>query len=297
MVATTDTTLDINIARKNSIVDSSLAFHGETPLFSVVEVNLLNVCTRKCDFCPISYPEYAPTKEKMSDEVMTALIESLKQVSYSGMIIFSGFCEPFLHKSLLSYVQAIRQALPTVRIEIISNGDLLTRENVTAIFAAGLSTLCISVYDGQEEFDRFASLRDEWGFTESQIVLRRRFYQDANYGFVFSNRSGCIKSDKYGQVLPEEFPLARGCNYPFYYTFVDVNGTVLSCPHDWFRKSSMGNVGETPLFSIWNGDRMASLRTRLLNSDRSAPQCAKCSTDGLVMGTHHLEAWRAIHAK
>lgn len=289
-----DTSIDVNIARKNSLVDQSLAFDAGMPLFSVVEINVANVCTRRCEFCPISYPEYVAPRGLMSSEVMERLAASLHSVNYCGMVIFSGFCEPLLHKALPDHVIRLREAAPNCRIEIITNGDLLTGEKARQLYEAGVSTLCVSVYDGPAAMERFEAFRLVNHLADSQMVLRRRFYSETNYGFIFSNRSGCIKTDKYGKTPQGDFPLKRLCHYPFYYTFVDTDGTVLSCPHDWFRKSLIGNVCEAPLPEIWRGAALRDLRMRLLREDRGAPQCCHCSTDGQVMGHAHVEAWKDV---
>ena len=92
MHKTPGTSIDANIARKGVLVDATLSFVGKIPLFSVVEVNLSNTCTRKCDFCPIAYEQYKPVKAQMSDDILKTLVSMLKNIAYKGVIIFSGFC-------------------------------------------------------------------------------------------------------------------------------------------------------------------------------------------------------------
>ena len=42
--------------------------------------------------------------------------------------------------------------------------------------------------------------------------------------------------------MPLEKELNTKCFYPGYYFFMDYNGDVLMCPHDWGKKIILGNL-------------------------------------------------------
>lgn len=284
-----------DLARKHDIVDNSFVYRNGKPLFSVVELNVTNICTRHCEFCPVSYPEYIAPPGIMSSEVFDNLSSILHEINFQGMLLFSGFCEPLLYKQLLDAISNMRNAAPYCHIEVNTNGDLLTPQLAKDIFKAGASTISISVYDGIEAMEKFENFRIDNCFNDLQIVLRRRFYDKNDYGFLFSNRTGCIESKKYS-TRQEEFPLQRSCYYPFYYIFVDTDGSVLSCPHDWFRKGRVGNVLIKSLVDVWLDVPLMELRRHLLHKDRSALPCSKCNTDGMLMGQKYVDAWSAVCA-
>ena len=58
--------------------------------------------------------------------------------------------------------------------------------------------------------------------------------------------------------LPHEFkikslaePLKNPCYIPSYTFFLDYNGDVLMCPHDWGKKNILGNLNSSSFKEIW----------------------------------------------
>ena len=68
------------------------------------------------------------------------------------------------------------------------------------------------------------------------------------------------------------------CPFPFYTLMVNVNGDVTTCCVDWNKATRVGNVFESGLKSIWNGEQLRNLRQihitrrRVLN-----PSCGNCT--------------------
>ena len=48
-------------------------------------------------------------------------------------------------------------------------------------------------------------------------------------------------------------PLAQPCYYPSYNFFMDYNGDVLVCSHDWGKKQIVGDFKKRKLQEIWFG--------------------------------------------
>ena len=137
-------------------------------------------------------------------------------------------------------VKITKNFLPGSRLEIVSNGDLIKNDlkRLQNLYKLGLDTVSISIYDGKKEFDDFTSIRSNSGLTENQMILKRRYYDEANgdYGMIISNRTSLIDSNKFrpeSESKVIELPLKRPCFYPFYQTVIDYNGDMLLCPHDW----------------------------------------------------------------
>ena len=79
------------------------------------------------------------------------IFSELSELKYKGMVIYSGYVEPLLHKRIYQNIAQARKFLPEAQIEIITNGDVLNKDRLRKLFEAGLSTLLISVYDGPDE--------------------------------------------------------------------------------------------------------------------------------------------------
>lgn len=284
--------------RKGKIVKKSLSHWKGRPLFSVIEISPVAACNRRCTFCPVSEDYYKKhgLRGVMKKSLYEKLIGDLASIEYAGMILFSGECEPLLHKRLADWIGTTKQRLPNVTIEVNTNGDLLNLDELNSLFASGLDTISISMYDGPHQVDHFESLRKNAMLSKKQILLRRRYEVDGDYGMVMSNRGGLINNDDYTSTSEEEvdFPIKKNCYYPFYYLVADGSGNVTMCSHDWGKKYVCGNFSETHIFDIWVNDRLKEARKKLSNCDRSLPSCDRCNAMGDLIGAESFYAWQSI---
>ena len=100
----------------------------ETPLRSIltIELNITELCNRKCVFCPRVDPEVYPNQNlNMDQSVVEAVVSNVSKLGIFPRFSFSGFGEPVLHKRLAELIRIIRTVLPDHTIEINTNGDRL----------------------------------------------------------------------------------------------------------------------------------------------------------------------------
>jgi radical SAM protein with 4Fe4S-binding SPASM domain len=285
--------IDPSTIRKNDIVKDKLTFHENIPVFSIIEFNLYGTCNRNCSFCPVSNSlAYEKKHEGISLQLFEKILDDLSSIEYSGKILFSAFSEPLLHKEIDQLISRSKKRLPSSRVEIVSNGDLLTLQKMKQLFDAGLDTISISMYDGSHQVEYFNNMKNDLGLDDTQVVLRRRYYQDGNYGITISNRSGLIDSNSFRDENESEIttlPLKQECYYPFYMILIDYNGDVLLCPHDWSKKLKFGNIQENTVWEIWKGKTLNHIRKKLFNKDRTFFPCSECDVLGTVIGKDSFE--------
>ena len=286
--------IDKNIPRKEKIVKNRIQYLKNTkiPLMSVVEISNSGVCNRKCSFCPRSDPNFKEINEFISKELHNKIFSELSQLDYNGMVIYSGYVEPLLDKKIYSSISEARKFLPNAQIEIITNGDVLNLDRLKKLFDAGLSTLLISVYDGPEEERAFYDLCKKANLKDNQYVIRNRYMsEDKNFGLNISNRSGTLKNA--GYVIPAvNKALSAICNYPAYTFFIDYNGDVQMCSHDWAKKFIAGNVKDEKIIDIWLNKNFKRARDNLLNANRGFSPCNKCDVSGELIGKNHAAVWK-----
>jgi radical SAM protein with 4Fe4S-binding SPASM domain len=261
---------------------------------SVVEISNSGMCNRKCSFCPRSDPDYPDINEFISNNLHTKIFSELSELNYKGMIIYSGFVEPLLHKKIYENISEARRLLPEAQIELITNGDVLNLKRIKKLFASGLSTLLVSVYDGLEEEKKFYKLCEEAKLNNNQYVIRNRYLSsDDNFGLNLSNRSGTLKNALYS-VKPLQKSLKEKCNYPAYTFFIDYNGDVLMCSHDWGKKYVLGNVKDQKIIDIWCNKKFTLARKNLLNKKRDFSPCDTCDVAGELIGNDHANKWLSV---
>ena len=70
------------------------------------------------------------------------------------------------------------------------------------------------------------------------------------------------------------------CQMPFYYLSIYQDGEILPCCMSFenYKKISLGNVLETSLVELWNGEKMNKFRMCLLEGKRNQiPVCSTCT--------------------
>jgi radical SAM protein with 4Fe4S-binding SPASM domain len=289
--------IDISTDRKKKIVNDKLVIMDNGfPLFSIIEFNITGSCNRDCSFCPVSNPKvYTKTKDGITLELFEKIIQDLEEINYEGKILFSAFSEPLLHKKLEGLISIARTYLPQVRIEIVSNGDLLTAKKLKNLYDSGLDTINISMYDGTHQIEYFDKIVAESEVSKETVITRRRYFENGNYGITISNRTGLINSNEYRDETESaivDLPLKQPCYYPFYMILVDYNGDVLLCPHDWSKKLRFGNLKNEKLFDIWKANTLNSIRKKLSMSNRNFAACKTCDVLGTVIGQDSFDVWK-----
>jgi len=283
---------------KDADVLGYLKFHDGRPTFSLVEFNIWGACNRRCEFCPISDPEiFTNVNKGVSEENYSKVLTDLGEIGFTGVILWSMFSEPLLHKSVLQLAKITKSILPQASLQLTSNGDVLIKhpDRLKMLFDAGVDRVNLSLYDGPEQFVEFTRLRKEHGLSPDQIKLRRRYLDNGNYGISISNRTGIIDSNKYRAINEQpvtSLPLNRPCYYPFYQVAIDYNGDVLLCPHDWGKKLIAGNAFIDNIWKIWTGQRFEAARSRLSQCERSFAPCNTCDVAGDLIGKENFLAFQ-----
>jgi radical SAM protein with 4Fe4S-binding SPASM domain len=285
--------LDLNIKRKSFLSDKNLFFfkNSKIPMPSVIEISNSGMCNRKCSFCPRSDPKYKDINEFIDEKLHQKIFDELFLYDYSGTVLYSGYVEPLLHKRIYKDIEYVRNRLPNVNIELVTNGDVLNNKRILKLYEAGLNMLLISVYDGPDEARNFESMMEGLKISKEKYVIRNRYYgEDKDFGITLSNRAGNLINSKY-KILPPKQPLKLKCNYPSYNFFIDYNGDVQMCSHDWGKKMIMGNINLNSIREIWTSKKFDLIRKRLNNSDRNFSPCNLCDVKGDLIGNKHSKYW------
>tara|TARA_A100001015_G_scaffold321461_1_gene452329 strand:- start:4735 stop:5610 length:876 start_codon:yes stop_codon:yes gene_type:complete len=285
--------LDPSIERKKKITNENFQLIKDTsiPLPSEVEISESGICNRKCSFCPRSDPSFEDINEFIESNLHSKLIDQLKDLNYRGVIRYSGFVEPLLDKNIYNLIKEVSQKLPECRREIVTNGDVLNGKRLRKLFDSGLSTILISVYDGPEDAKKFEKMCLNENLNNKQFVIRHRYYsEEKDFGLTISNRAGMMKNAEYN-IQPLKKSLNLKCYYPSYTFFMDYNGDVLMCPHDWGKKIILGNMNKDNFLDIWTSKKAITIRKKLNKSDRNFSPCNVCDVKGDLIGKKHAESW------
>lgn len=247
-----------------------------------IELNVTELCSRHCTFCPRSDRNvYKNQNLNMSMETIVAFAEKCESEKYVGDVNIAGFGEPMLHPNLPEIVRTLRRHLKSY-ITVITNGDFLTKDSLKDLISVGLSRIVVSCYDGIEYKMKFEKLlegcgidyyiRELWG--DSDTVIENNH---------FNSRTGLVP-------VPAKMKPGKQCSIPFYRMMFDWSGDVILCSEDWHRKEKgLGNINESSLKSLWFGNKLNSIRTNLHAGNRCGNACKDCSVQGTLVGTESFD--------
>jgi len=294
---------DPHIDLKERDVGIRLIHREGYPVFGLVEFNLWGSCNRRCSFCPVSYPEiFTNKKEGIVFEDYLKVLNDLRAIEYKGVILWSMFSEPMLHKEIYELARATKDILPKLSLQMTSNGDSFRRrgDKLAALFDAGVDRVNLSLYDGPEQITLFKTIMERYKLSFDQVKLRRRYQESGNYGITISNRTGLIDSNQFrdeNELAIIDLPLNKSCYYPFYQVAIDYDGDVLLCPHDWSRKYIAGNAFRENIWDLWKGPKFSNARKLLANNCRSIKSCISCDVSGDFIGKQNFDAFAAMKNK
>lgn len=231
-------------------------------------------------------------------------------------VCFSGLGEPLMNPNLPTMIQILREHGFTGRIDVISNGSLLTPEYSDALIKAGISRIQISLQGlTKEKYQEICQVPMEMEQLKENI---RYFYEHRKNATIYVKIIDSILEGKeeetifyqmFGEicntiyiehlVIMEQQMGDHGrkidttrnlmgelvekrlvCGVMFYFLQVNIDGETFPCSTPGLPNSfSMGSAKKASLLEIWNHKkRNQMIRKNLIDGYASIPACKTCSS-------------------
>ena len=247
-----------------------------------IEIETISSCTRKCHWCLFGqYPDYRPKETQILEtECIEELFYDLKNNGFSGVIGLFSINEPLLDSRITSgyLIEKCRNILGnSVRINLTTNGDLLSDTILESLFVYGLDQLKISCYS-QESYYRMLQLTN--GYTQVRVLDQIRY----NRGEFESNRGGAVLGSN---RKPREF---FSCAYPYYRTAIGWNGNVRICYNNILEDIVLGNIHDKLFSEIVNSSDSERLRQAIYNQRQTIFPCNRCNVQGSGLKESNIKA-------
>ena len=108
---------------------------------SKLYVEPTNQCNLDCRTCMRNVWEESPGM--MSDEVFDRIVDGLKAFSTAPTVFFGGFGEPLFHPQIVNMVRRTKEL--GTRVELITNGTLLTKEMSKQLAKTAVDVIWVSL--------------------------------------------------------------------------------------------------------------------------------------------------------
>lgn len=294
---------------------------NKLPLDSPFSVHIFPsyYCNFKCGYCIHSLPEETLKsngfkRQFMNLDVCFKAIDDIAQFPYQlKALIFAGHGEPLVHKDISKMVAYAKKLKVAERIEIVTNGYLLTSELSDKLIEANLDRLKVSIQGlSAEKYKEISgvdinfntlieNLRYFYEHKKSTTVYikivdasldqkedENKFYElfdgmcdeiAVEYIVPLAQE---IDHSKYGTDFTkskEGYDVCKVsvCQFPFFMMVVTPNGDVLPCCSTTIPYVS-GNIKKKSLVEIWNSAELRAFYLMHLEGKRNCNAvCKKCN--------------------
>ena len=236
-----------------------------TPHF--VELNITELCNRKCSFCPRAHG-YPNLNLNMSIETAELIRDQAKGFVATLHIVGRG--EPLLHPDFLNILKVFSKDF---KIRIMTNGDKLYKCITEIHNILNLNSrrhrITICLYDDDDQYYSLKKLfKDFSDISYYKTYDTGQATSDAQFNkkHWITNRTGSL----YTATKSEP------CYIPLNRMYIDWDGSTNLCCHDWTEKATYGNVYESTLPEIYK-NIINKYGKELIKGNRlCTKQCSNC---------------------
>lgn len=281
-------------------------------------------CNFRCVYCLHSLKDKQLKERRFKRQHMpiiayTKAIDSLKEFPDKlKTIIFAGHGEPLLHKQIWFMVDYAKRASVAERIEIVTNGSLLTREMSDNLIDAGLDLLRVSVQGVTDEsYQRVSGTK----FKVSTLVENLTYFYEHRKSTRIQTKITNIGGDaelfyKLFKPISDEANVeylipfikeidhtkltddlthckhgstqtSKICSMPFHMLALEPNGNVVPCCNSEVPRV-YGKIIDKSLKRVWDSKKREEFLRMQLTDLTKNEVCKRCTvpTHGLQEGDY-----------
>jgi radical SAM protein with 4Fe4S-binding SPASM domain len=262
-----------------------------------VEAETARYCNRTCPWCPNGHSGARRTQQLLPWALLIKVAAELGAAQFTGFVALHNYNEPLANPRLPEELDLLRAAAPQASPAIYTNGDLLKRDHLERLLAAGVKYLRVTRYPHRADVPpteealrrwlRQAGLAEAftWVFGPARQGLAARWRDDEAGVLVEVIRPAIATyNDRGGTALvPVQARRTEPCRMTGTSLSVDYRGMVKMCCNvipdsaPDHERYVVGSVADATLAELWNSPVMAAWRARHAVADWSdSPACRTC---------------------
>lgn len=258
-----------------------------------IQIELTEGCNLRCAFCGLQgiRAEGEKNFKFMEPETLRRLLRGVADAGWTPRLEFAMHGEPTMHPDYVGMIAQTRALAPRLQIMMTSNGGGILRKpgpvaNIRALFDAGLNILALDNYKGvgivpkiadawlhpdvdHEDIEFYQYPAEPEGNPHQRHSRKTKFIsvvadiEEARKGThaTLTNHAGC-------GLPPLEEPLMKQCAKPFREIGIRWDGSMAGCCNMWRGEYKVGNVNDTPIEELWQGNSMGALREMMFAGRR-----------------------------
>jgi len=308
-------------------VDDRVMLADSIPIKTPFTLNVFptNTCNFKCSYCAQSLglqqlkEDYNISSGNMTISLINKIIEQAEVFPDKFKLVsFMGHGEPLANPNLIEMVKIIKQSDIAGRVDMITNGSLLTKNRSKQLISTGIDVIRISLQGiSSKSYKRVSGIDIDFGeflenlsylyeireqtqiFVKTMDVSLEKGEQEKFYNIFsmisdrmfidrvkpvydlveYDETASDLSMDRYGEMHDKR----DVCPQPFYMLSVWPDGTVSPCDA-LYKASPLGNIETDNLSRMWQSDTLRDFRIEQLrcarHTNRSCRRC--CAPDDVI---------------
>ncbi len=257
---------------KKSTEEYLKAFYdkGKEPLFSSIELEVINRCNGECPFCPVNKHDDPRSLKRMDEKLFVKIIDELSKLNYRGRLALHSNNEPFLDTRIIDFAKYAREKLPKAFIYMYTNGTLLSMDKFMEIIPC-LNRLVIDNYNDELKLHDNVEYIHQYCKENKKLdriveIHVRKIHE------ILKTRGG--QSPNNGKKKT----LNMSCILPFKQLVIRPDGKTSLCCNDPYGKYTMADLNKMTLQEAWYSERYVRLRRELRKGRKGIRLCRYCDT-------------------
>ncbi len=283
-----------------------------------VDFHPTTFCNLKCIFCFHSSENSCYNdiiNKQMSMDTFKNAVDGLKKFPNKIKALhFCGCGEPLMNKNVYEMIDIAKKADIAEKIDIVTNGLLLSSTNSEKLISSGVDAIRISVNGlSDEDFKTYTGVKVDFNNYVKNLAFLHEIKKDCTISIkildfmvdtqekkdfffnTFASLCDDIRIENYNEaftdtkgkdILTDSQLSQRGeklieqtvCSQPFFKMEIDPDGDILpcaACP----PPLSLGNVNESDAYSIFNSKKANNFRMIMADKGykQANPLCSSCN--------------------
>ncbi len=240
------------------------------PLFTSVEIEVINRCNGECSFCPVNKYDDIRRLKKMDEKMFKNIINQLGRLKYSGRLALHSNNEPFLDSRIIEFARYARENVPKAHIYMFTNGTLLTMDKFKAIIPY-LDKMIIDNYD--DKLQLHSNIKDIYLFCKNNRKLDKKVEIHLRRAHeVLKTRGGQSPNNQKKKVYH------MSCVLPYKQLVIRPDGKVSLCCNDSYGRYTLADLSKVTLQEAWYSEKYIKLRKAIRKGRKNIALCRYCDT-------------------
>lgn len=254
---------------------------NKIPLFESIEIETLNRCNGRCDFCPVNKNDDIREYHKMDEKLYHSIIDQLEVIHYEGRVALFSNNEPLLDKRIVQFAEYAFMHIPQAFKTIFTNGTLINDEIFFALIRY-MDLICFDIYYDENPIKEITSdMRSLLiRILSDKDVQKKVMVQYINRRAIRNNRGG-LSSNRHA-VYKVQSP----CMLPFFQMIVRPDGKTSLCCNDPYGRMNLADLNKERISDAWNNEEYQKVRKIIMEGRQNMPICRDCDN----FGSLNLEA-------